>query len=341
MIDFSVNLNPLGPPKGSFRVLKKSMEDIIYYPKAIPKECIESLSDFLKVSEDNVTIGNGATEIFFLLPKILDIKNALIVSPTFWEYEYTLKKYGVHPSMFFTKPNDNFHINFKYLKEKLKTAKFAYICNPNNPTSVLVNKEELMSIFTEFPKCVFIIDETYLPFLKGYSKMTLTKHVESTKNLIVVTSFSKIFSLPGLRIGFVASDESIISRFKKFEIPFRLNKFSEKILPYLLTERKYLEKTRDFVRLEKERVYSAIKTIPSLHPFKPDANFILIRLVNKMTSVSMKKCLEELGIVIRDCSKFNGLGDKWIRVCINKRENNEILIKGMKKILVKQYEKKT
>lgn len=164
MIDFSVNLNPLGPPKNSLRVLKKSMEDIIYYPEATPKECIESLSDFLNVSEGNVIIGNGATEIFFLLPKILDIKDALIVPPTFWEYEYTLKKYGVRPSMLFTTPNDNFHINFRRLKEKLKTAKFAYICNPNNPTSILVNKEELMSIFTEFPKCVFIIDETYLPF---------------------------------------------------------------------------------------------------------------------------------------------------------------------------------
>lgn len=330
-LDFSINYGPFRIPNFILKKFQITPQTISFYPHQHAKNIVLSLANFLKVKYENLIISNGSTEIFFLLPQILKFKRATIITPSFWEYETTLSLNKVKITFFKLLPRNNFLLSKKEFEKSIKKSDCIYICNPNNPTSTYINKTLLLNLIKKFKDKLFIIDETYLLFFKDYKSKTLNNEATKINNLIVVSSLSKIFSIGGIRIGFCIASKKNISFIKRFKNPYSLNIFAESILPYLIKNTKYVNKTREFISIEKIRVYEKIKKISWLKPFKPEANFILARIENKKISPrKLIKYLLEHNIKIRECSRFGGLSNKYIRLSIKTKRENNILINSLK-----------
>ena len=205
IIDFSCNINPLGPPKGLLE--KIDLEKVVSsYPDNTNQDAIRSISTHYALPQENLAVGGGTTDFFFTIPNAFDIGTGIVVVPTFWEYETSLKNAKKNVVYFNTHAEDGFHIDFAKLGGLLSTATrkrtdcALYLCQPNNPTSTLIDPKEILKLCEEFPTARFIVDETYLLFRQDYDDLSLVKEASERNNLIVITSFSKFFAVPGVRI---------------------------------------------------------------------------------------------------------------------------------------------
>ncbi len=180
---------------------------------------------------------------------------------------------------------------------------------------------------------MFIIDETYPLFFKDYNKKTLNYLATKCKNLIVVSSLSKIFGIGGTRLGFCISSKNNIKLLKKNKNPYSINIIAELILPKILKETDFLNKTREFVSKEKLRIYNEIKKIKWFEPFKPVANFVLVKILdNKITLSKLEHYLEKYNTKIRRRDVINGLSNRYFRICVKTKKENNLLIKTLNKI---------
>lgn len=200
-IDFSCNINPLGPPKGLLEKIDL-VKLVSSYPDHTNQKAIESLSLYYALPKENLAVGGGSTEFFFAIPDALNVDIGIVVVPSFWEYEISLKHSNRKLLYFKTYANDEFQINLLELRRLLltaigrKTNPTLYLCNPNNPTSTLIKPEEILKLCEDFPQTKVIVDETYLLFRQDYDTLSLMRKASEHNNLIVVTSFSKFFTVP-------------------------------------------------------------------------------------------------------------------------------------------------
>ena len=335
-LDFAQNFNSLGEPAGLENFLASEIKRIFIYPDYRQEMLIKSLAKSFHLPEKSIAVGNGATEILFILPQALKKGKILIVVPTFWEYLFANQRQPGNRLSFYALPEKSgFNIDFQELGKKIKGAVAVYLCNPNNPTSTLADKKKLWRLIKYNPKTDFIIDETYLIFRSDYQKQSLLRMADSVKNLYVVSSLSKIFSVPGLRIGFLSAHQDNIKKYKSLTIPYLANPLVEVAVPRLLAKKNYLKKTRDYYSRQKVKVYNILSRQfkNKLKVFNPEANFMLIKILTKNNSTDIVSQLKKHDIIIRDGAEFKELGKKWLRVAIKTDEENNKLVKTLNKII--------
>ena len=336
MHDFSQNFNVIVNKDKFKNILETSSLELFRYPQWKKKKLTKFIAKDLGLTETSIAIGNGTTEVIFTLPRIFDKKKALILSPSFWEYHEANKRYkDIKISFFQLKEADNFELNQVKFERKIKEFSTIYLCNPNNPTSTLIKKSFLVNIIKKNPRSIFIIDETYLIFREDYEKQTLSKEAALFNNLYIVTSFSKFFSIPGLRIGILISNPTNIKRYNESSIPYLINPMSEIIVPYLLNQKKLFKETREFYKKQRAKVYELfLKNFDGkLKVYKPEANFILIKIMTDLTSQEVVKKLRKKGIIIRDGTEFKSLENKYFRLAIKTDDEMTLLITSLKRII--------
>lgn len=334
-MDFSMNCSPFKVPLKTVKNLNLDPKIFSEYGSQNCEKNLKHLSRFLKIDEENMILSNGSTEIFFLLPSAFKFKKALIIIPSFWEYEHILSLYNVKLRYFKISPKNDFYLDEKDFEKEIPKVDCVYICNPNNPTSTLIDKEILLRLIEKFKNKIFVVDETYLLFLKDYKERSLNHYAARHKNLIVVSSLSKIFSVGGLRLGFCVSSKKNISAIKKYKNPYSMNILAESITKYLLQEKKHLRKTVHFIQKERERVFNELNKIKSIKPFKPDANFILTKIENKRISADkLIKYLKKKNIIVREGEIFKGLSNKYFRISLKTKKENDLLLKNLKNFIV-------
>lgn len=332
-IDFSINYSPFRISDKVFKNIKINSRIFSEYPSPYGERVIKYLAKFLNLKKENILISNGSTEIFFLIPQTFKFNKALLFLPSFWEYEFTVSLNKIKKSFLKLSPKNNFGFDLKDFKQKIKNVDCVYICNPNNPTSTYIKKDILVSLIKKYKNKMFIIDETYLLFFTDYNLKTLSHLATTYDNLIVVSSLSKIFGIGGVRLGFCISSKKNTNLLKTKKNPYSLNIISELILPKILKEQIYLDKTREFVLKEKIRIYSELKKINWLKPFKPEANFILIDIIDKKRTLSkIESHLKIYNIKIRRGDVIKGLSDSYFRISIKSKKDNDLLIKVLKEI---------
>lgn len=337
--DFSQNFNVVVNKDKYKKILETSSDQLFRYPQWNKQKIIKLIAKSFGVSQNSIAIGNGTSEIIFTLPKVLDNKNVLILSPNFWEYPAANKIYKEKKIIFFPlKETDDFQLNYAKFESKIKKFSTVYLCNPNNPTSTLLDKTSLVDIIKRNTTSIFIVDETYLIFREDYEKQSLINESVLLDNLYVVTSFSKIFSMPGLRIGVLISKPINIENYNKFTIPYLINPMAEIIIPYLLKQKNLLQETRKFYSNQRMKAYTLfLKNFhDKLEIFKPEANFMLVKIISKDTSQEITNKLKKEGIILRDGSEFKYLGNKWLRTAIKTDEEMSILVTSLKKIFDKK-----
>jgi threonine-phosphate decarboxylase len=336
ILDFSSSVNPLGPSKKALVAAEKAFSQIAAYPDSNSNELRQTIADHFGVGKGNVVVGNGSTELMYLFAEAFLKKGetALIPAPTFGEYESAVRKTGETPK--FVKLDKNFNLDLDAFKREMAGAKIIFLCNPNNPTSMLIPAATLTGIVEkalEQDSLVFL-DEDFLEFVKNDKALSMIGKVKKHPNLFVLRSFTKIFGLTGLRVGYGIANEDIIDALLCAKIPWNVNCLAQAAAVAALRDEEHLRVTRKLIEKEKAWLQDELEKFGSFEFSVPHANFFFINICQSgFTASELKSKLLQQGILIRDCTSFRGLDEFYVRVAVKTHVENERLIAALKGIV--------
>jgi len=329
LLDFSANINPLGLPMSVKKVIFQCMEDITHYPPNPPIELIKAASKFYRANEEEIVFGNGSTELLYILPRVVNYDRAVILVPSYVDYEKVCKINNIKIDFLYLKEEKGFSLNsLEELKYVLKQPSMVFIGQPNNPTGKIIQPELLREMALSYPESLFIIDEAFADFAEGLSRM----YENRPENVIVLLSLTKFYAIPGLRLGLMIGSEKIISQIKEYLPPWSINTISQRVGEFFFQDKDYREKTVSYIKTLRKELFNKLKSIPEIHPYSSDANFILCKITSKRDVSYVKDGLLKKNIIIRDCSNYKGLDSKFFRIAVKKKEENKYLIECLKDI---------
>lgn len=336
MLDYSANINPLGVPKSATKAFKNAEKALGAYPDPEYIDLRKAIGKYNNLDMENIIVGNGASELIFLLFKIMSGKRVLIVSPTFAEYERAAKINGCKVEFFPLKESENFEINLKRFENVLENGyDICVICNPNNPTSQLIPLEIMEKIYkmcTSLATLLFV-DEAFIEFTDGGLKNSIINTSMDKKYLYVIRAFTKYFGMPGLRLGYAISfNKKITEKINNIKEPWSVNAFAEYAGISVLDDMKYIAESEKWICKEKESFYSELEKIIELKVYKPSANFILLKSKTKPAEEIYKEMLNK-GIIIRRCSNFGYLDDTYFRIAIKGESDNKRMVQTLANIM--------
>lgn len=337
ILDFSANVNPLGPSPLALESIKNNLDCIPYYPDSDCNLLREAIAKYLGgVSRENVILGNGSTEIIHLFAEVFIERGdlALIPVPTFGEYEKAVRKMGGKPR--YIRLSRDFHIDLGSFLREMKGAKIIFLCNPNNPTGTLILHDSLSKIVEKAYEedALVFLDESFIEFVDEEERFSMVSEVKNYPNLFVLRSFTKVFGLAGLRVGYGVAHSEVASLLLRAKVPWNVNCLAQAAAIAALNDDEYLRRTWRLIKDEKVFLLRELRRIRGFKVFPAHANFILINIRDSgFTAAELKERLLKYGVLIRDCSSFRGLDEYYIRVAVRTRWENEKFIKSLKDIL--------
>ena len=333
-IDFSASINPLPRPLEIKGYILNALESIKRYPDDDASIFVERVSDVYGVPDGNVLAGNGTSEILFFLSLINANQSALIVSPTFSEYERSLVNANCRVRKVYMDSLNNFSFNTEDAKSILPQVKLVYLCNPNNPTSNLISPKKELLEFVNFASkkgVLVIIDEAFIDMVPDES---LIKEASSSDNLVVVRSMTKFFGLAGLRLGFAVGARWVIDKMKALKFPWSVNSLAISAGERILGDKEFIKNSLEFLMMERELLYQGLKSVKGLYPYPSSANFLFVRIdLKNLTATKLYHSLARERILIRDCSSFDGLDGRYFRVAVRERADNKRLLEKLGEVL--------
>lgn len=337
LLDFSQNFNVVGPPGGTFEALRGCEESLLAYPSHDATGIgSRAVADFFGISESNLVLAHGATEVLFKAHEFLSYERAIIPLPTFWEYKEFNTRFSIPTKTVTLCEEDGFTLNMRTLEKVIENNDAIFICNINNPTSVLTPGSEILSLAIKYPNNHFIVDETYLLFHHLFAENTLSKAAASLTNVHVVASFSKLFSLPGLRAGVLISDQNTIQRYRdRSLVPYSISTITQKLLSHALADSSFLNQTREYYRVQKNVFCQQVATKlgSKVEVLKPEGNFMLIKMQANRHSEDVVKTLRAEGVIVRGGHELEGLGNRWLRIAVRNQDETAKLASILDSIL--------
>lgn len=337
ILDFSSSVNPLGSSKKALYAISAGFGGIASYPDSNSTELREVIANHYQgIDRSNVVVGNGSTELMYLFAEAFMKKGdlAVIPAPTFGEYESAVRKTGQEPK--FVRLNSNFRVEPHSFTSEMAGAKIVFFCNPNNPTSLLTPTKQLTEIIEsalEQDSLVFL-DEDFLEFVENEKALSMIGNIKKYPNLFILRSFTKIFGLTGLRVGYGIASQEIVDVLLCAKIPWNVNCLAQTAAVAALNDTEHLQRTLKLVKEEKAFLLSNLTKIKKFKVYPPDANFFFIdiRKTNLTATQLTSKMLSE-GILIRDCTSFRGLDEYYIRIAVKTHSENERLMKALRGIV--------
>ena len=329
IMDFSSNVNPLGCSPSIKNNLEKNYHLFSIYPDPDSTILRNYLSKYTGISKDRIIVGNGATEIIYNFCKaFLKERKVLIPVPTFGEYEAAARLHDASVCLF---KSMNLNQEISELINLIPKIDCVFICNPNNPTGSLVKSKNMLKIVeSAYEKSVLVfVDECFIE-LASDTRASLVSHLPEFDNLFVLRSLTKSFGLAGLRVGYGLGNPKMIGLLQKIKIPWNVSSLAQNIAIKALADKSHIEKTRKLISNERKFLRESISKINGFSCYDSDVNFLLLK--SKNNSKHIQKKLLEKNILIRDCSNFRGLNNKFIRVAVRTREENLNLVKLLKKL---------
>ncbi|MBU4440415.1 MAG: aminotransferase class I/II-fold pyridoxal phosphate-dependent enzyme [Acetobacterium sp.] len=330
MLDFSVNINPLGIPEGIREKLIAGIDELVKYPEITGISAIQKIADDLAVLPDNIILGNGAIELIYLFARSMGPGKALIVQPTFNEYERALTLYGWEVVHHILNEENNFTINPESLAAVIRSEKpqSVFLCNPNNPTGRAYSNGFIREMLEHSsPEITWFLDESFMDFSEETGSLSLVK--EAKKSVFILKSLTKFYALPGLRIGYGVGVTPIIEKMESFKEPWTINALGLIAATGVYNEKDYAQKTKTYIHGERQRVFNALSQIKTLKVYPSGADFHLCRLLTG-TVAELQIDLEKAGMSLRTCEDFMGLDHSYFRIAIKKEADNTKLLTFLK-----------
>ena len=332
IISFSANVNPLGVSPELRTELAGHIDAITSYPDREYTELRKSIGAYCGCDYKNVIVGNGCTELISLFIQITAPQKALLLGPTYSEYERELKLCGGSLNYFFLKEEEDFLLDVPaFLQEINAETDLVIICNPNNPTSSALSHDKMEQILKHCQSTgTYVrVDETYVEFAPDIEEISAVSFLDTYDNLIILRGTSKFFAAPGLRLGYAMThNEHLIQEINTNKNPWMINSLAVVAGITMFSDTDYIQKSTALAQSERKRLTKIFSESGKYKVYPSYGNFILLKILDEeVTSSDLFEKAIKKGLMIRDCSTFPTLSDRYIRMCFMKPEDNDKLVR--------------
>lgn len=314
-VNFSSNIYMHFDHEGLFCHLANTIDNVVNYPEPSPLSLEMELSGMIDVKPEEVMVTNGATEAIYLIAQTFRHAESAIVQPTFAEYadacrihEHEIR--NIHEPL--TIPYD---------------CNMVWLCNPNNPTGSVLEKDFLLELIAKNPDALFVIDASYASYTD--KELITPKEAVTMPNVLMLHSMTKEFAIPGLRLGYVTANETLLQQVRLQRMPWSVNQVAIDAGHYLLMHQDEYTLDLKTLLMEKERMLQKLKSLGVIDVWPSDTNILLCKL-RFGNAPSLKDYLaREHGILIRDASNFDGLDQTYFRIAVQTPEEDDLLINAI------------
>lgn len=315
--NFSSNIWYEGTSAKILSHLKKQLPLIANYPTPNADILTQKVANHHQLDISQVLMTNGATEAFYNIAPLFSGKKAAIGVPTFSEYEDACLRSVMK-------------IRYYSRSEVMRTSfneDLVFLCNPNNPDGFTNTVLEIEQLATNFPDTIFVIDEAYIDFTcKVTSCVAL---LEKFTNLIIVKSLTKLFSIPGLRLGYILCSATMGEKLQKTKIPWSVNSMAIEAGKYIFNNFRDLHPDITTLLGYSANLQQQINTLDGFRVIPSETNYFLVQLETP-NAASLKDYLARTHqLLIRDASNFRGLDKRYIRIASQNPKKNKILVNAL------------
>ncbi len=333
ILDYSANINPLGMADKVKETIIKALPLCEAYPDPFCRRLTAKMADKLSIKGEEIIFGNGAADVLFRLIQFIKPKKALVLAPTFAEYEQALETTATNISYYPLKEQYGFDIREDILDYITSDMDMVFICNPNNPTGVITSKELMIKIVE---KChsvgaIAMIDQCFNDFILHGEEYSLIDVIDSYDNLFILGAFTKIYAIPGIRLGYgISSNREIIEGIYNSGQSWSVSTLAQEAgIAALDLDSGYTQETIELVEKQRNFLLEELEGL-GFTCFNSKVNYILFK---SSLGVDLKSQLEKHNILIRSCSNYKGLGDNYYRIAVKTHKDNIKLINTIKDII--------
>ena len=324
-LDFSANINPLGLSKKILQALTENLRGVVNYPDPQATELTRAICRRYSVHEENLILLNGAAEFFYLYLNATRPEKVLLPVPSFAEYERAARAASCDMKFFVTNAAENFSVNIDKLIDTAKNFDCVIIGRPNNPTGNLISAKKILRL-AEVTSVV--VDESFIDFTDVESVRKF-----ASEKISVVQSLTKIFAIPGLRLGFAVVEKNLATRLNLSKDVWNVNFLAQKAGAAALSDEEFLQRTLAWLDVEKKFFVERLKNLRGVKVFPPTVNFVLLELNSVDAAEKVLQSLRAEKILLRSCANFAGLDGSFLRTAIRSRDENLSLLNALEKVL--------
>ncbi len=331
ILDFSANINPLGPPPWLRQVVNRHLEEVTRYPDPDCHELIATAAEALGVAPGMLIAANGTSELLFALPRCMNPGRALIVAPAYVDYAPACELAGIRVEYFILSPDREFRPDMQNLGAAIRAHDLVFIGRPNNPTGITTGAADLRELMRSHPLATFVIDEAFIDFCAPHTSLL----PDLPENAVLLRSMTKFFAIPGLRLGLAAAPERLAGIMRKQVTPWSVNCLAQQVGIRALRDHGYAVRTRETTARLRQDLASALGRIPDLRVYPGTANFLLLRLTGTADDAAevQRRLLKNDGIAIRTCGDYEGLDMSFLRVAVRNADENARLVQALDRAL--------
>lgn len=355
-LDFSSNMNPLGTPESVIRAGQESMTRIAHYPDVMQTNLLQELSAYENIPADRIVCGNGAAEVIFMWAEAVRPRKALIAVPTFAEYELALQNVGCVPphekagpcedrgaetnrgdadagtdvrgtiTRFALSEETGFRVTEDFLEAIRPDTDAVILCNPNNPTGLLIERDLLVRILAKCRRqhTAVLLDECFLDFCDEGGSFSMKAYLASFPELVILKAFTKRYAMAGLRLGYALCGSSVMrEKMRKTVQPWNVSLPAQEAGAAALKETDYVRRAQKIVREERSFLKTGLAAI-GFKVYDSRANYIFFRGPAGLASKALGR-----HVLIRDCSNYPGLQDGYYRAAVRTHEENLHLLDAL------------
>jgi len=328
ILDFSASINPLGPPASARQAFLKSFGDISHYPDSYGWELKQALAVRHGMDPAEILLGNGSTQLIYLLCAALRPRKGMIVAPAFSEYANALMLASAAVQFLPLCAEEGFELSIERLIDTWeKDCDMIFLATPNSFTGRLVPRREIAQLanLARAKKTLLVVDEAFIDFAEEESVKAL---VHQNPYLILLRSLTKFYSLPGLRIGYLLAEDKRIRQLAAYQEPWAVNTPASRVACACLNDSHFTPNTVRW--LARERHFLATRLARILRVFPSKANFLLACIEKEVgDAFELSGFLSRRGILIRTCGSLAGLDKRYFRVAVRRRQDNLRLITAL------------
>ena len=352
VVDFSANINPLGPSQRGLDALNAQLRYISHYPDATNDDVLNAIADTYEMDKHQIIVGNGAAELLYAICRLPGYTGAFVPAPGFSEYKEALEASKIPVRDIFYRPREDdnglpyFEVPYLALETFAAELKgqdgriIVFLGNPNNPDGTLLDKDHIRTVASMLKDAnsLLVIDESFIDFVGNdplqdneYSMRSLVNEFD---NIIVVHSFTKFYAVPGLRIGAAFANETLITQLQQYIPSWSVNTLAQAYTKAALNDVDYIKRTKQELNEERAFMYNALDAIEGITVYLPSANFILFQVNQEgITANYINEELKKYNMIVRNCDSYVGLTNHWVRIAIKDHDTNIKLVDKLTNML--------
>ncbi len=328
-IKLASNENPLGPSPKAVEAVKEALGQLNRYPDGRGYDLIRKISQSLEIGHENIVLGNGSDEIIGLLAKaLLQVGDEVIVPwPSFLMYDIMVRSVGAIPA--YVPLNDSLCIDLESIQNRITPkTRMVFLCNPNNPTGTIFSKADFEKFLENIPNIIVVVDEAYIEFVQDRTCAHGIDYLNSDIMVVTLRTFSKVYGLAGIRIGYGVMPQIIANLVNRIRPPFNANSLAQAAAKAALEDKEFFQKTMDLVKEGMSFLFDSLRRM-GIEYFPSQANFFLIN-VKKNADEVFEKMLRQ-GVIVRSMKAYGY--PEYIRINVGLPDENIRFIKALEKVI--------